>query len=158
MLRHPPLASHPNFLRVYEISWETDPLDSQRALPAIYIEFATLGTLQSALSTFEFLYQLRLRLILDVVEGLSALHHCSITHSDMKLDNIIVFHIERPESSMYGIIARLSDFGFSIDTSSTEGFAKLIGWTPIWAAPEAGEIIMTSNLHLTDIYSTGFII
>lgn len=59
---------------------------------------------------------------------------------------------------MYGIIARLSDFGFSIDTSSTEGFAKLIGWTPIWAAPEAGEIIMTSNLHLTDIYSTGFII
>jgi hypothetical protein len=76
----------------------------------------------------------------------------------MKLDNIIVFHTERPEYSMYGMIARLLGFGFSINTSSIEGFAKLIGWTPIWAAPKAGEIIMMSNLHLTNIYSTGFII
>jgi serine/threonine protein kinase len=158
ILRHPPLASHPNFLRIFEISWEPDPLDSQRALPAIYTEFATLGTLQSALSTFEFSYHFKLRLILDVVEGLSALHQCSVTHGDVKLDNVMVFPIESPGSPSIGMIAKLSDFGFSLDTSSNEAFGQLIGWTPIWSAPEVGEAIMASKLYLTDIYSTGFII
>jgi serine/threonine protein kinase len=158
VLRHPPLATHPNFLRVFELGWEPDPLDSQRALPTIYTEFATLGALQSVLSTFEFSYHFKLRLILDVVEGLCALHRCSITHGDMKLDNVMVFPIEGPDSSIIRMIAKLSDFGFSMDTSSNQGFGQLIGWTPIWAVPEAGEMIMTSKLHLTDIYSAGFII
>jgi serine/threonine protein kinase len=101
-------------------------------------------------------YRQKRRLVLDVAEGLFALHSCSITHSDMKMENVLMFP---SGSSEYPFIAKLSDYGFSIDNPSTaDSLDHLLGFTPLWTAPEASGKIPVSRMHLTDIYSLGFII
>jgi serine/threonine protein kinase len=136
ILRHPPLARHPNLLRIFEASWELDLIDGTKVLPTISTKFATYGTLQNLLLCMEdHDWPLKRRLLLDVVEGLSALHACSIVHGDLKMENILV--MTTPEDSECPIIAKLSDFGFSLDVSDQKGLRSLVGFTPLWAAPES---------------------
>ena len=157
ILRHPPLAKHPNFLRIFELSWEIDLIDSTKVLPVISTEFAIYGTLQNCLLCVEELdWPAKRRLLLDVVEGLSALHACSIVHGDLKMENILV--MKATEGSECPVIAKLSDFGFSLDISEQRGLRSLVGFTPLWAAPESGQILSPEHLKLTDVYSLGFIV
>lgn len=157
ILRHRPLSKHPNLLRVNGIAWERNGDDFAAFLPLIRTEFATLGTLDTFLSSWQIPYaNQKRRLILDVAEGLSALHECSIVHGDVKSENILVLI---SEDTSYPFIAKLSDFGFSLDTSSTdEPCGQLVGYTPLWAAPEAASQLQYSAMFLTDVYSFGFVI
>lgn len=157
ILRHPPLGKHPNLLRIFEASWEIDVMDATKLLPTISTEFATHGTLQNLLLGLEEIdWSAKRRLLLDVVEGLSALHACSIVHGDLKMENVLV--IATPEDPECPVIAKLSDFGFSLDLSYQTGLRKLVGFTPLWAAPEYTQELSPEGLKLTDVYSLGFIV
>jgi serine/threonine protein kinase len=56
------------------------------------------------------------------------------------------------------VIAKLSDFGFSLDISQQKGVRSLVGFTPLWAAPECIQDLSPEGLQLTDVYSLGFIV
>ncbi|KAH8684315.1 ankyrin repeat-containing domain protein [Tricladium varicosporioides] len=156
ILRHPPLKRHPNLLRVFDVSWEPDPTDGTKLLPTVSTEFASWGTLSFFLLAMEDNdWPRKRRLLLDVVEGLSALHDCSIVHGDLKMENILVF---ATESETFPVIAKLSDFGFSLDVSNPNDQQSLVGYTPIWAAPEFAQKLSPEGLMLTDVYSLGFIV
>jgi serine/threonine protein kinase len=154
ILLHKPLATHPNLLRIMDLSWELDPAGTFLVMPNIKTEFAAYGTLQAFLDSYDITYGMKRRIILDVAKGLSAIHKCCITHGDVKLDNILICQSNHP---VVPVIAKLSDFGFSMDTSDG-GSRYLVGRTPIWSAPEATERLSAQSLHLTDVYSFGFVI
>jgi ankyrin repeat protein/serine/threonine protein kinase len=159
ILRHPPLIKHPHFLRIFEASWELDLMDGTKVLPTISTEFATWGTLQNFLLCIEsegLDWPGKRRLLLDVVEGISALHACSIVHGDLKMENVLV--VPTPEDPECPMIAKLSDFGFSIDISPQQEPRSLVGFTPLWAAPEYTQDLSPEGLKLTDVYSLGFIV
>src|SRR5436190_10679554 len=82
-------------------------------LPTLQTEYAVYGSLGSFLSTWDLAYFFKRRLILDTAEGLWALHQCSVIHGDMKVDNILIFP---HDDETFPFIAKLSDFGFSMDT------------------------------------------
>jgi serine/threonine protein kinase len=147
ILRHPPLAKHPNLLRIFEVGWELDLVDGTRALPTISTEFAIWGTLQSFLLCIEkddVDWPMKRRLLLDVAEGLSALHACSIVHGDLKMENVLV--MTTPEDPDFSVIAKLSDFGFSLDISEQKSHRSLVGFTPLCAAPECMQALSPKGL------------
>jgi serine/threonine protein kinase len=120
----------------------------------VVLEYAPFGTM---VDLFQYLFvenSTRQSLCLDVGEGLSALHACDIIHGDVKMENVLVFpHKKRT------YIAKLADFGFTlIDLEGRAPMTKLPARSPPWDAPEAASLMPWADLHLTDVYSFGFLI
>jgi serine/threonine protein kinase len=156
ILRHGPLSKHPSFLRVMGLGWELSEADLTQFLPVIQTEFSHFSTLNSFLHSWQIPYSQKRRLILDVAEGISALHQCCIVHGDVKMENVLVLFSQDLDCPF---VAKISDFGFSIDVSvHGESSGHLIGFSPLWAAPEVGDLLKYSQMHLTDVYSFGFVI
>ena len=152
ILLHNPLSEHVNFVRVQSVSWEPHPYRPEDFLPNISVEFAKFGTLGTFLENFGSTYAWKQRMILDVAEALAALHACGIAHSDVKLDNVLVFPCE---DSRFPAVAKLSDFGFSVDLAEV---SSPVGLTPVWAAPEVLRGRPGVDLAQADVYSLGFVI
>ncbi|KAK6527712.1 hypothetical protein TWF694_004692 [Orbilia ellipsospora] len=164
ILRHHKIKGHPSFLDCWNVWWGVDIEHPGLLHPTIRGEFAYLGTLSNflQLGQFNITYQVIRQLILDVAYGLWALHRSSIAHGDLKPDNILVTlrpcgHGRTSGSSCFAI-AKLSDFGFSIDTNSGPEYQYLVGYTPLFAAPEATTRLQRTEICATDIYSFGLTI
>lgn len=78
--------------------------------------------------------------IADVADGIAALHKHDLIHADLKPENILLFP---DESSLNGLVAKISDFGFSGMTTYTwKGVRGPLpdnvprGGTWEWNAPE----------------------
>jgi len=157
ILTHAPLARHPNLLRITSICWALSEFDDHRAIPVICTEYSAFGTLQTFVRAWDCPYSVKRRLVLDVATGLAALHACSIVHGDVKAENVLMFPSQDPDCPF---VAKVSDFGFALDTSTRESgdYGCLVGYTPLWAAPEAEQPMVYSKMHSTDIYSLGFVI
>jgi len=157
ILSHKPLATHPNLLRITSVCWALSDFDHDYALPVIRTEFSVLGTLHTFVRAWECPYRVKRQLLLDVATGLAALHSCSIVHGDIKAENVLMFLAQDPECPY---IAKISDFGFSVDVGNCVpgNRGHLVGYTPIYAAPEASKEMLFSEMHRTDIYSLGFVI
>ncbi|KAK0726062.1 hypothetical protein B0H67DRAFT_608086 [Lasiosphaeris hirsuta] len=152
ILLHGSLREHVNFVRIQSLGWEPDPYRPREFLPNLFVEFAKFGTMGTFLENFESTYAWKQRMILDVVEAVAALHACGIAHSDIKLDNILLFPCE---DAKFPVVAKLSDFGFSVDLAEAAG---LVGLTPVWAAPEVLHGEPDMDLAQADVYSLGFVI
>lgn len=157
ILTHKPLSTHPNLLRITSVCWALSEFDHDYALPVIRTEFSALGTLQTFVCAWDCPYPLKRQLVLDVATGLAALHACSIVHGDVKAENVLMFPSEGRDCPF---VAKVSDFGFSLDTGimGPGEHGRLVGYTPLWAAPEAEEQMAYAEMHRTDIYSLGFVI
>lgn len=152
ILLHGPLSEHINFVKIQGLGWEPDLYRPESFLPNVSIEFAKFGTLGTFLGNFESTYVWKQRIILDVAEALAALHACGIAHSDVKLDNVLMFPCD---DQKFPIVAKLSDFGFSLDLVEGSG---LVGLTPLWAAPEVLHGKQDIDFARADVYSLGFLI
>jgi serine/threonine protein kinase len=158
VLTHVPLRAHENIVNLIGFGWETNRIDGLMShvfqWPFVVLEYAPFGTM---VDLFQYLLvenSTRQSLCLDVGEGLSALHACDIIHGDVKMENVLVFpHQERT------YIAKLADFGFTrIDLEGKAPMTKLPARSPPWDAPEATSFMPWADLHLTDVYSFGFLI
>jgi len=156
ILTYKPLSTHPNLLRITGVGWALSESDHNYALPVIRTEFSALGTLHGFMRAWECPYRLKKQLMLDVATGLAALHVCSMVHGDVKAENVLMFPTQDPDCPF---IAKVSDFGFSLDIGNTlpGDHGHLVGCTPLWAAPEANRKMLFSEMHLTDVYSLGFV-
>lgn len=114
-MHHRPLRNHPNIISLLAYGWN---MRHQSILPYVIVEYSALGTLREHLQGTKLSTLLAKEIaIADVASGLSALHETGIIHSDVKLDNVLVYRSwERPS----GTIAKISDFGHSIVVETTD--------------------------------------
>lgn len=151
---HPALSRHRNIARL--VAWGKD-MRGYHNMPCLAFELA-LGDLGRTLRGMkELAFETRLGLSCDVGAGLDAIHEFGIIHGDLKPANILVF------PSGTGFVAKLADFGLSMDEAKEE-YTKPPGGTPGWQAPEVGRyfedggLVLTSELPGTDTYSFGLLV
>lgn len=144
VLSSDPMKRHENIARLLAVSWNSR---DGNIYPILVMELACEEhpTMAQLLSKPKPLVT-RLELILDVLEGLSALHGLSVVYGDIKPENILIFR----SSSTAGITAKLSDFGFCKPTKESQWEA---GGTPYWNAPEC--LFGSPNELKTYAYSNG---
>ncbi|KAM5359059.1 hypothetical protein ACJZ2D_014780 [Fusarium nematophilum] len=153
ILTHHPLKMHDNILDFLGVMWEYDEV--WRVWPVLILEYADMGTLAKCLASSEkFTFLQKMRICLDIGNGLDALHTCAVSHGDIKPDNIFVFR-----DATRGPTAKLGDFSISIIgaamKSNPREALKMGGFTPLWVAPEHPEISTFARpMLLKDVIST----
>ena len=155
---HPPLVGQHTISQLTGIAWDFEDEGGQIPRPLWIDLCAQEGSLTQLLDSSK-LAQLSLskktELLLNISEGLMALHKCGIAHSDFKPDNILIFK----DNGTY--IAKISDFGFSV--FANDDADKLLGYTPPWNAPELTDETTSSSLtframQAADVYSYGLVV
>ncbi len=136
--------SHPNLMHVYDVGTE----DGNHYFAMEYIEGATLNQIiadpAQTLSQEE-----ALRVTIEIMAGLSKVHHSGIVHRDIKPANIMIEHSDGR--------AVLVDFGLS--KSATDSGLTSVGsilGTPDYIAPEQIEGFEAG--YYSDIYSLGVVL
>jgi len=158
ILQHPPLRDHKNVVKLIGVAFEPRLDFENRCWPMLVLEYAHCGNLQDFFSLphrwVEFdQWELKQNLGLDVLLGLSALHRFGVAHGDLKPGNVLV-----AVDNNKGFVAKISDFGFSIIEMDHVFPAPLPGFTPHWAAPEAGAGSFDwGAMCLMDLYSFGLV-
>jgi serine/threonine protein kinase len=155
VLSQEPLRMHKNIVKLLDIRWDHPNLDHHNLGPTLYLEYAELGTLTDFCASGN---RQRIDLaaarsiLLNIWDGLHALHGCGIVHGDVKPSNVLLF----PEGP--NVIAKISDFGCAVFIKELkEEKVELAGRSPPWDAPEAGSEIKRHLLVKTDIYSYGLL-
>ncbi|KAF3911191.1 Ankyrin-3 [Arthrobotrys entomopaga] len=160
-LCHQDLSWHRNIVCLlgwsYDTAWHKAPvLIFERALCNLEVFSKHDNTYQHAMVRYHF--------CLDIAQGLFAIHTAGIAHGDLKPSNILIF--KETESTEVCYVARLADFGLSVDENMTTSAQKRIlrGWTPGWIAPEIEECskrrdsVAGIDFRAADRYSLGLVI
>jgi serine/threonine protein kinase len=151
-------------VRLLGVAWDEIPT-AGRYWPRLLIEVADYGTLGDFLAntTDAGKLDVKIELLLDVLDGLKSLHTEGLVHCDLKLENVLVFRsdADRQTESPFRYRAKLCDFGFAIIQRDYEGhssFCARLGTEP-WNAPELmGDTeVEIADLPKADIYSFGLL-
>ncbi len=132
---------HPNIVRVHEVVRAGD-------VPVIVMEYVDGGSLEDVLRSDGVLaWQRAVRLALDVLAGVAALHEEGILHRDVKPANVLL----TAEGT-----AKLADFGIARQTDRGDTLVDAddgLSGTPAYMAPEvaAGK----PHSQTSDLYSCG---
>jgi serine/threonine protein kinase len=153
-------ASHKrNVVKLLGLGWERvidEDLDEPSLAPVMALEYAPFETLKDLFFSSSFIssYKNKKQLLVDVADGLHALHCSGIVHGDVKPENILVF-----KDPKQGMIAKLSDFGLAvIDPNSGPELQQLPGGSFPYTAPEASRLIPRAELRYTNVYSFGIVV
>jgi serine/threonine protein kinase len=155
-LSHPPLVKHKNIVKLLGLTWSKRKGRGQKesVIPTLFLEWAELGTLKSFQRSGNGLrYKEKLKIVMDVSEGLRALHNSGIVHCDIKPENILIFPHENGR-----FLAKITDFDACIFTSEVDGTASLQDGTKTYSAPESSRSILVDDLPKVDIYSFGILV
>jgi tetratricopeptide (TPR) repeat protein len=133
---------HPHVLDVYD----SGELDGRPFIAMRYVAGGTLAEVGATLSL-----ETKVRLLVQVAEGLHAAHRAGLLHRDVKPGNVLVEHTPDGE-----INALVTDFGLATDLGDVDSMAADgVAGTPQYIAPErlggsAGVVDRRS-----DVYSLG---
>lgn len=157
-LCHPTLRSHRNIVRLMGWGEETSTWHSplvlafELALSDLHVFLVKAEMDQEDSDSIRSLWDLKYRLCLDTAAGLDALHECQIVHGDLKPANVLIFRDEA------GIVAKLADFGLSVEEQKTAA-PCLLGGTKGWQAPEVEQGNVSNEFLLqADSYSYGLLV
>ncbi|HIK36896.1 MAG: serine/threonine protein kinase [Geminocystis sp.] len=134
---------HPNIIRCYGVAHSGD----KRYLVTEYCEGGSLRDLICKSQTISLLQ--RLKIVLDILDGLHYAHTEGIIHRDLKPENILL------SVTSQGWKAKISDFGVAkIEREDTNGSVGDTG-SPAYMAPEQ---FYGKYYYASDIYATGVIL
>ncbi len=132
---------HTNVVDVFDSGeWGGVPFVSMRLIEG--------RTLAKAAATLPL--EARLRLLIQVVEGLDAAHRVGLAHRDFKPGNILI-----EETADGELQAQLIDFGLAVDVAGATGDEALIAGSPQYMAPERFRPGAVVEDRRADIYSLG---
>jgi serine/threonine protein kinase len=155
IMKHPRLARSPNIIELVGFTdyWWGSQSSNWPAL-CLVTEYADLGSLDAYLDRHanELDWAVKSHFLCDIIRGLQALHKSDIVHNDVKCANVLICASESSETKM---IAKLSDFGFSVPLATTNAAMRIAG-TLIFGAPEACSH-QSKVKPSRDIYSFGLL-
>lgn len=106
----------------------------------------------------KFSWHLRLRIALDVAQGMNYLHQSSppILHRDLRSPNIFLMTLVDEQADQ--VVAKVADFGLAQKLTSSNGITdRLETWQ--WMAPEAFGLHATASYNeRADVYSFGIVL
>lgn len=87
---HEPLRMHPNIVHLHSFMWDIQSNNADVLAPSLIMEYADLGTVSDFQDSKRLILHsdAKLQICLDVAEGLSFLHQCSIIHGDVKCEYV----------------------------------------------------------------------
>ncbi|KAK5635651.1 hypothetical protein RRF57_011363 [Xylaria bambusicola] len=158
------LKRAPEIVKLLGVAWDDFPT-AGRHWPRLLLEAADYGNLTEFIRDQQdaIKWDVKVKLLYDVLTGLEVLHDHKVVHGDLKLENVLVFNQEYHESgARIHYRAKLCDFGFSIIISDYPRgwiFAAKLGTNP-WMAPELtfGTAVDIDLLPAADIYSFGLLL
>lgn len=131
-------VTHPNVCRLHDAG-----VDGDRAY--ITMEFIEGETLAELLARGELDEARSIEILVDLANGLSAIHAAGIVHRDLKPANVII-----AASSERAV---LTDFGFAAEVESKQS-RRVVGTPSFWAPEQArGERATPAS----DVYSLGLV-
>lgn len=153
-LTNPVLKAHRNIARL--IGWSYDswtfnkPIYLVMELAHSNLRMFLQLTIEGGISAMY-----KYKLCEDVAGGLDVLHECGIIHGDLKPDNILVY-----QNGPRYFIAKLADFGLSLEEAISNPDMASLGGTKGWQAPEVamGQVIDQKFWIHTDSYSYGLLV
>lgn len=153
---HKPLRMHTNIVSLRGIAWDFEDEDRLKPRPLLLEEYApegSLSTFWSKKNLTRMPFKNKCSLVLDIANGLSALHACGVVHGDVKPENVLIF----PRAGFDDeFTAKLTDFGHSV--FKFEGRDDLPAFTLAYSAPEATrQHLSFQDLTQTDVYSYGLV-
>lgn len=125
-----------------------------RSHETLVMEIMTLGSLHGAIqekASFILPVDIRIQVMLDVIQGLEYLHGLNCIHGDVKSPNVLL------TEDGGSLRAKLSDFGFSHIRHRPDSTSIASAVSLKWAAPELFEkpAVITPS---ADIYSYGVVV
>jgi len=134
------LRDHPNIVHLYDTFALPDSI-------WLVMEYMAGGCLTDVLSKCGKLTEPEIAYVcVEVLKGLSFMHHRYRIHRDIKSDNILL--------DLEGAV-KLTDFGFTVQlTEATAERSSQVG-TPAWMAPEV--VLRQRYQHTADIWSFGIL-
>ncbi|KIW89891.1 uncharacterized protein Z519_09320 [Cladophialophora bantiana CBS 173.52] len=168
ILSHASLRNHRNLINLFGIAWErhhdVSGIDYMR--PVVVQSCATRGNLRDYLRAKtddkELPWRTKMLFCKDILDGLAFLHASNVIHGDIKCDNILL-----EEDSNTQLVAKLTDFGFSIIVPLSVSAApilevEMLSGTEAYMAPEVyiakqngTTTLSTSVAFSSDIYAFG---
>jgi serine/threonine protein kinase len=123
----------------------------------VYSNFYNLGSLERALDYYIFTLQEKMKITLDILTGLSALHEKKIIHRDIRAANCLI-QLDRTKGEKSTVRAAIADFGCSIplsDAYHVVPHAVRTYWPPNALLPSKLE---GSDYFDAEIFSTGCVL
>ena len=137
--------SHPNIVRVYDFG------GVENGYSFITMEYVDGGSLSSRIYSQRYRplsFPDKLRILHEILSGLSCAHSQGVVHRDLKPDNILLTDMDKVKISDFGLARSLMvDNGFT-NTGETVG-------TPYYMSPE--QLRGKKVDARTDLYSTGIL-
>ncbi|KAK6080563.1 hypothetical protein SCUP234_05109 [Seiridium cupressi] len=150
-LTHPELHFHPNIVRLISWTFNSDAF----YIPISLIMELSMGNLHEILRSGYLVGPMdKLYFCHDIASGLDVLHNNGFIHGDLKSENVLIFW----QDGHY--IAKLADFGLSVDEVDSLQTASRLGGTAGWQAPEVekGLSLSSFNLKKADNFSFGLVV
>ncbi|KAK6082988.1 hypothetical protein SCUP515_02222 [Seiridium cupressi] len=150
-LTHPELHFHPNIVRLVSWTFNSDAF----YIPISLIMELSMGNLYEILRSGYLVGPMdKLYFCHDIASGLDVLHNNGFIHGDLKSENVLIFW----QDGHY--IAKLADFGLSVDEVDSLQTASRLGGTAGWQAPEVekGLSLSSFNLKKADNFSFGLVV
>jgi serine/threonine protein kinase len=146
------VMNHPNIARVIEAG------ATREGRPYFAMEYVEGRPITEYCDEHRLTVRERLRLFVDVCDGVQHAHQKGIIHRDLKPSNVLVATVDGKP------VPKIIDFGVAKATSQrlTEqtlftAFGQLIG-TPEYMSPEQAEMSTTDIDTRTDVYSLGVLL
>ena len=152
VLSHDPVMRHPHIINFLGLAWADDGYLDTCPIPVPILEHAEFGNLADYQENKTLSVEKQYELLHQVGTALQFLHANSITHGDVKSENVLlVTDIDKE------FVAKLSDFGFAV-LGGKRHFNFLPRGTLLWSAPEVrAGTLKTVEAPLSDIYSFGLL-
>ena len=152
VMSHRPIRKHENVIKLLGLAWGESGLPNACDIPVPVVEYADRGNLAEYQTSKFISVKRKTELLHDIASALVFLHKNSIAHGDIKSENILLqsHHIR-------GLIAKVSDFGFSV-LGGQGHFNFLPRGTLLWAAPEIRyQMFEHGKAYQSDAYSYGLL-
>jgi serine/threonine protein kinase len=156
ILRSELLRRHDNVINAYGCCWQSLDVYDGLPIPCLILEGTELGDLAKFCQTHELTLRERLRMCIQITEGVQAIHAMGIIHGDLKPNNILVF-----QSKPDGYIAKIADFGEAIVLAENEPPFRRPAGTTLYSPPEYYNPVATfdeNGLLKAEIFSLGVVL